>query len=123
MKNPSKLTQHEDYLRKYLLLILQCLKSCKNTSLDSLHFSIDDGKVIQYYLKDIARRAVLQSASQDECEAMLTSRIGRLITSDKEEWRRTIELVREQHELLTQKEIVEIDTLHQRFKKKSAVIA
>jgi hypothetical protein len=88
-----------------------------------MSISPDDKKVIEYYLKDVTRRAILQSASQDECVALFTARIGRLITSDREEWARTLELVRKHSKLLKQKEIIEMDSLHQEFTKKTAATA
>lgn len=103
------------YRAAYVRLLLTKLKECKKTTSSQLGFSEQDKRVIEYYLKDVARKAVLEDTSREECVGIFIARIDRLVFSDKSEWERVRELVQQNRRSLISEEIDELDKLSCHF--------
>lgn len=110
-------TEDEKFRSEYIRLIINHVKNYKFTNHGSL-LSPEDKRVIEYHLKDVARHAVLENTSTEECIAIFNGRIERLIKGDKQEWENVLELARRHRNFITQMDIVLMDDLFRHFIKK-----
>jgi len=103
------------YRQYFIRLILKKLKECKHTHPDQLEFNQHDKQVIEYHLKDVARESVLVDTTIEECVGMFIERIKRLVKSEKSEWERVREIVKNNARHLTPEEIIEFDSFSHYF--------
>ena len=124
MKKEIEMTEDEVNRREYILLIIKGLKHCKTYTVEEINFNTEDKKVIEYHLKDVAQRAVIEDTSQEECIAIFKGRLSRLITGLREEWLNTANLVSRHRLLISDKEAKTIDDLCRcYFKKRTGALS
>lgn len=117
MKPKEKMTEDETYRHNYVKLIIKALKHCTHYSPDSISLFPEDKNVIEYHLRNVARHAVVEDTSTEDCVALFKTRIERLVTGNSEAWTGTLEFVRRHQLLLSQEEIKQMNTMFHQFRK------
>lgn len=118
MKIKTEMTEEEKYRRNYILLILKGLKHCKTSIADDMTLNPEEKKVVEYHLKDVAQRTVIEDTSQEECVAIFKGRLSRLAKGYREEWINTANLISRHRLLISDNEAETLDTMCRAFFKK-----
>lgn len=112
---------HEDAIQKVLKAVLRNLINARNSFGEiEIIFWPEEKLAIEYFLKDVAKRSVIQEITEGECVHMMSERILRLTESDQYEWSRIIETICENSSVLTIEDLNNFNDLHTFFTKKEA---
>lgn len=108
-------TDHESYTKRYFELIIEALKKETSGEFSTEEIRGEDLNVIEYHLKDCARRAVSSVLSTEGCLAIFGVRIRKLIIGDKDEWSHFKESIESNKRLFSQKALKQIKKLEAHF--------
>lgn len=95
-----------EYRLKYIRLIFSNLNKCKKgIKPEELDFTIEEKKVVEYYLKDVAQQTVKEHMSLDQCLEIFKERLQKLVSKNQSEWTRISEITSQLEEFLEPEDI------------------
>jgi hypothetical protein len=104
----------------FLVLTKKAVERYRKIDFDESDLSKDDLVVVEYILKDGAKRPISEFANQEECAHIFIERIKRLSEGDREEWLHFRDRIARSARYLTPAQFLDLDYLALRCRSKKS---